>query len=182
MNRGPVRPVSQPHGPWVEFTAGGVCYETRKQRRHAWLDRGFTHRPRKSRGPTGRGWRRLGCISLTRRPAVVAVVDHADPVGALAAWAAETLIVPAWASAKRCTDGVTRLRGGLAAGVVGRARIGAQHGAKKRKISDRGGPGARLFVRTPAASWLARGDCVHHERKGGRTTAASSRDCGSVES
>ena len=27
-------------------------------------------------------------------PAVVAVVDHADPVGALAAWAAETLIVP----------------------------------------------------------------------------------------
>ena len=31
---------------------------------------------------------------LDARPAVVAVVDHADPVGALAAWAASTLIVP----------------------------------------------------------------------------------------
>ena len=31
---------------------------------------------------------------LDARPAVVAVVDHADPVGALAAWASTTLIVP----------------------------------------------------------------------------------------
>ena len=31
---------------------------------------------------------------LDARPAVVAVVDHADPVGALAEWAASTLIVP----------------------------------------------------------------------------------------
>ena len=31
---------------------------------------------------------------LDARPAVVAVVDHADPVGALASWAASTLIVP----------------------------------------------------------------------------------------
>ena len=31
---------------------------------------------------------------LGARPAVVAVVDHADPVGALAEWAASTLIVP----------------------------------------------------------------------------------------
>ena len=31
---------------------------------------------------------------LDARPAVVAVVDHADPVGALAAWASATLIVP----------------------------------------------------------------------------------------
>ena len=32
---------------------------------------------------------------LDARPPVVAVVDHADPVGSLAQWAAETLIVPA---------------------------------------------------------------------------------------
>ena len=32
---------------------------------------------------------------LDARPPVVAVVDHADPVGALSAWAASTLIVPA---------------------------------------------------------------------------------------
>ena len=31
---------------------------------------------------------------IDARPAVVAVVDHADPVGALAAWASEKLIVP----------------------------------------------------------------------------------------
>ena len=31
---------------------------------------------------------------LDARPAVVAVVDHLDPVGALAAWASTTLIVP----------------------------------------------------------------------------------------
>ena len=64
---------------------------------------------------------RAGCISSAARPAVVAVVDHADPVGALAAWASVDVDCPAWTPAQRSTDGAPRLRGGLAAGVVGRA-------------------------------------------------------------
>ena len=44
----------------------------------------------------------------------VAAVDHADPVGALASWAAETLIVPPGHPLSGQADGAARLRGQLA--------------------------------------------------------------------
>ena len=54
-------------------------------------------------------------------PAVVAAVDHADPVGELATWAAETLIVPPGHPRSGRPDGAPSVRGGVAEGVVGRA-------------------------------------------------------------
>ena len=115
-------------------------------------------------------------------PPVVAVVDHADPVGALAAWAASTLIVP---------PGHPRSGEPMALPEFAVAWLRASWNAhesalstarKKRKISYRGGPGARLPGGSAAASWLAWGDCEFGQKQGGRITAASCGDRGSVES
>ena len=77
-------------------------------------------------------------------PPVVAVVDHADPVGALAEWSRTTLIVPPGHP----------LAGGpmeLAEYAVGwlrleRARIGAQHGSEEREECDRRRSGTRSAI------------------------------------
>ena len=66
----------------------------RNAKGNTWLDRRFTRLRRKNSGPTGRGWRRLGCTSWTRGRLPLRWLDHADPVGALAQWSREKLIVP----------------------------------------------------------------------------------------
>ena len=93
-------------------------------------------------------------------PAVVAVVDHADPVGALAAWAAETLIVPPGHPRSGQTMALPPF-----AVRTGCGRRGTRTNRRSARLArtqnrDCGGPGARLFGGTAAASWLARGDCV----------------------
>ena len=94
----------QPQGPEGGDTAGGDCYETPNVTQVMGLDARFTHRPRKERVRAYRARLagRLGCIGWTPPPpAVVAVVDHADPVGALAEWAAHDVDCSAWTPAKR---------------------------------------------------------------------------------
>ena len=106
-------------------------------------------------------------------PPVVALVDHADPVGALAAWASTTLIVPPGhplsGEPMALPDfAVSWLRASWDA-----HESGAEHGSQERKISDCGGPGARLFGGTVAASWLAWRDCQYQTKsKAGGATAA----------
>ena len=73
---------------------------------------------------------------------------------------------PAWTPAQRRTDDAARLRGGLVAGVVVLARIGAQHGSEKCQVSYRGGPGVGVSGGSASASWLARRDCEYQQRKG----------------
>ena len=82
----------------MESTADIRCCDAETDRRR-WLKK--TGRPRlytptleTASARSVRVRPRLGRISSTRRPPTVAAVDHADPVGVLATWAAETLIVP----------------------------------------------------------------------------------------
>ena len=60
----------------------------------AWGAKSCTHRPRERKRAQRARESAARSHQLGARPPVVAVVDHADPVGALAAWAASTLIVP----------------------------------------------------------------------------------------
>ena len=98
---------------------------------------------------------------------VTAVVDHADPVGALAEWSRTKLIVPpghprSGEPLELQAFAVAWLRATWTA-----HEIGAQHGSKKRQECDRRGAGARVLGRSAAASWLAWGDRVNLERKSG---------------
>ena len=66
-------------------------------------------------------------------PAVVAVVDHTDPVGALAEWSRKKADRPAWTSANWCSAGAAAVCRRLAAGHVEHAQISTQHGQKERE-------------------------------------------------
>ena len=83
--------------------SGGDCYETHeKRKRDAWLDRGmYASAKEKQRALPGAGWLPSRVHQLDARPSTVAVVDHADPVGALAQWSRESLVVPAGTSLSR---------------------------------------------------------------------------------
>ena len=119
---------------------------------------------------------------LDARPPVVAVVDHADPVGALAAWAASTLIVPP--GHPRSGEPMALLQTSRSDWL--RASWDAHESAlstarKNAKISDCGGPGARLPGGSAAASWLAWGDCVSiSKEKAGELRRQVARDCRGV--
>ena len=115
-------------------------------------------------------------------PPVVAVVDHADPVGALAAWAASTLIVP---------PGHPRSGEPMALPEFAVAWLRASWNAHESALST-----ARKNAKSAIAAVLALGYLVGPLRRpgwrgaiasldkeqGGRITAASCGDRGSVES
>ena len=83
----------------------------RNTKRNAWLDRRFTQSAKEKQ----RAYRARLAASrahrLDARPSVVAVVDHADPVGALAQWSREKLTDTAGAPSGGPADGAGRLRG-----------------------------------------------------------------------
>ena len=118
---------------------------------------------------------------LDARPPVVAVVDHADPVGALAAWAASTLIVPPGHPRSGEPMALPDFAADWLRASWDAHESGAEHGSQERKSSDCGGPGARLPRRTVTASWLARRDCVVTKEKAGELRRQVARDCRSVD-
>ena len=89
----------------------------------------------------------------------VAVVDHGDPVGVLASWAAETLVVPPGhpRAGQRWRSPRSLSRGWRRAGTRTKAPSAR---AQERKIGYRGDPRAGLFSGTAEASWMARRDCI----------------------
>ena len=62
-----------------------------------------------------------GASTRLRSPGTVPAVDHADPVGELATWAAETLIVPPGHPRAGEPMALPPFAVGVAEGVVGRA-------------------------------------------------------------
>ena len=113
-------------------------------------------------------------------PPVAAVVDHGDPVGALAEWSRKTLIVPPGHArsgepmalpdfaVKWLTDSWDAHESALS------------YGARKNaKICDRGGRlNLGYLVRSAEASWMARRDCVSLDKKqGGRAAAPGGGYC-----
>ena len=116
---------------------------------------------------------------LDARPPVVAVVDHAaDPVGALASWAREKLIVPPGhpRSGEPMTlpdFAVDWLRASWSSheSALSTAR-------KNAKSAIAAVLALGYLVRSAAASWLARRGRQFGQGQGGGVAAAGCRDCG----
>ena len=110
----------------------------------------------------------------------VPVVDLVDPVGVLAAWAASTLVVPPGHPRAGEPMALPDFAVAWLRASCGRARVRAQYGAQEREKCDLCGNRAWFPRWTTSAPRLARCDCVSLERKGGRTSEASSADCRGV--